>query len=72
LLTGKPHMAVAALHCNEPDLFRDMRQYTDAQAGAWPARVVKGLAGVAERCIAQHARNRTSVSEVLPQLHALD
>jgi serine/threonine protein kinase len=68
LLTGRVGLAAAALQLEEPDLFADMHQFVDAQAGAWPPAVVAGLAAVAERCICTHARNRATVRDVVPLL----
>ena len=62
---------MAALHMEEPDLFRDMHVYTDQRAGAWPEVVVQGLAAVAEKCIGYHSRTRSTVRDVLPDLVAL-
>ena len=71
LLTSKVGIEVAALYCDEPDLFADMAQFVDAKAGAWPAATVRELAGVAEQCISQHPRVRPTASEVVPRLEAL-
>jgi hypothetical protein len=71
LLTGRTGMGAVALHHEEPDLFEDMHQYTDKQAGMWPTWVVEGLAAMAEECIKFHARKRASVLDVLPKLATL-
>jgi hypothetical protein len=71
LITGRVGMAAAVLHAEEPDLFQDMQQFVDAQAGAWPPAVVTGLAAAAERCICMHARNRAAVRDVVPLLDGL-
>ena len=52
-----------------PDL---VAVYADGKRHGAVCRPRTGLAGVAERCIAQHARNRASVREVLPKLEALE
>jgi hypothetical protein len=71
LLTGKTAADAVALHMMEPDLFKDMQQFTDTRAGAWPKKVVKALAAVAERCIMYHPRKRAAVRDVVSQLAAL-
>jgi serine/threonine protein kinase len=71
LLTGKVALEAAALYHEEPDLFEDMQQFTDARAGAWPAAVVEGLAAVAKECICMHVRNRAAVRDVIPRLDGL-
>ena len=71
LLTGKLPIEVAALHMEEPDLYAQMQEHTDARAGAWPAAVVGGLAAVTERCIAYHAGARATVRDVLAELEEL-
>ena len=71
LLTGKTAADAVALHMMEPDLFKDMQKFTDARAGAWPKKVVKVLAAVAERCIEYHPRKRAAVRDVVSQLAAL-
>ena len=70
LLTSKVGTAVAALYCDEPDLFADMAGFVDERAGQWPAATVKELAAVAEQCISQHPRVRPTASEVVPLLEA--
>ena len=62
---------MAALHCEEPELFPEMQQYVDARSGAWPAAAVAELAAVAEQCISHHARVRPAASQIIPRLGAL-
>ena len=71
LLTGKMGIEVAALHCEEPELFEDMPRWVDARGGAWPAAVVTELAAVAEQCISHNALVRPTAAEVIPRLEAL-
>jgi hypothetical protein len=70
LLTSKGGSEVAKLHGDEPDLFADMAQYVDPQAGEWPAATVAALAAIAEQCISYHARSRPTASTVVPRLQA--
>ena len=71
LLTSKPAIVVAGLHCDEPDLFTDMQRFADAKVGGWPAGTVEALAAIAEQCISYHARLRPTAREVVPRLAAL-
>jgi serine/threonine protein kinase len=71
LLTGKAGIEVAALHCEEPDLFPEMQRYVDGRAGAWPPAVVTELAAAAEQCMSHHARVRPTASQVIRRLEAL-
>ena len=71
LLTSKGGSEVAKLHGDEPDLFADMAQYVDPRAGEWPAATITALAGIAEQCIAYHARSRPAASAVARRLEAL-
>ena len=71
LLTGIGPIEAVALHMDDPDLYEAMHQHTDARAGAWPAAGVDKLAAVAERCIAYHARSRSTIADVLPVLEEL-
>ena len=71
LITSKSGFEVAALHCEEPELFQEMQSYADARAGAWPAPVITTLAAVAEQSISHHARVRPTASEVVLKLQAL-
>ena len=71
LLTSKSGLEVAALHCEEPDLFADMAHYADPQAGQWPPLAVASLGAIAEQCIAYHARSRPTAAEIVPRLEAL-
>jgi hypothetical protein len=71
LLTSKTGIEVAGMHCDDPDLFKDMARYVDPRAGKWPAVTVKALAAIAEQCIAFHARSRPTAYEVVPKLEAL-
>jgi interleukin-1 receptor-associated kinase 4 len=71
LLTGKVGLDAAALYHEEPDLFEQMHQFTDEEAGSWPPAVVEGLVAVVQRCICMHARPRAAVRDVIPALDAL-
>ena len=71
LLTSRPSIELVRLHCDGPELFTEMPRFMDARAGAWPARVVSDLGGLAQQCISYHARERPAAVAVVARLEAV-
>ena len=71
LLMGMPHQQIVTLVFHDERFFTTIGRHSDARAGAWPRGAVKGLAGVAQKCLEYRARARTTVRAVLPKLEAL-
>jgi hypothetical protein len=79
LLTGLGAKRVVGMMYDDAEFFSTLEQHKDARAesagtagaGAWPRKVVSGLAATAAKLLEYRVRNRAKVHAVLPKLKAL-